>query len=36
MKEMEHKREVERLWQERLAIYRAEKEKEFQAELKEK
>lgn len=29
MKEMEHKREVERLWQERLAIYRAEKEKEF-------
>lgn len=34
MKEMEHKKEVERLWQQRLAIYREEKDKELQEEIK--
>jgi len=29
MKELDHKREVERLWQEKLAVYRAEREKEM-------
>jgi len=29
MKELEHSKEVERLWQQRLAIYREEKEKEL-------
>eukprot|EP01016_Furgasonia_blochmanni_P056325 TRINITY_DN9585_c0_g1_i10.p2 TRINITY_DN9585_c0_g1~~TRINITY_DN9585_c0_g1_i10.p2 ORF type:complete len:338 (-),score=112.50 TRINITY_DN9585_c0_g1_i10:168-1181(-) len=29
MKELEHKREVESLWQEKLALYRAEREKEL-------
>ena len=33
MKELDHKREVERLWQQRLAIYREEKDKELQLEL---
>lgn len=33
MKELDHKREVERLWQQRLAIYREEKDKELQFEL---
>lgn len=30
MRELEHKREIERLWQEKLAIYRAERELELQ------
>lgn len=30
MRELEHKREVERLWQEKLAVYRVEREKEEQ------
>ncbi len=30
MKELEHKREIERLWQEKLAIYRAQREMELE------
>ncbi len=30
MRELEHKREVERLWQEKLAIYKAQRELELQ------
>jgi len=30
MKEQEHKREIERLWQEKLAIYRAQREIELE------
>jgi hypothetical protein len=30
MRELEHKREIERLWQEKLAIYRTERELELQ------
>ena len=30
MKELEHKREIERLWQERLAVYKAQRELELQ------
>lgn len=29
MRELEHKREIERLWQEKLAIYRAQREIEL-------
>ena len=29
MRELEHKREIERLWQEKLAIYRAQREMEL-------
>jgi hypothetical protein len=29
MKELEHKKEVEKLWQQRLTLYREEKEKEL-------
>jgi hypothetical protein len=29
MRELEHKREIERLWQEKLAIYRANREVEL-------
>jgi len=29
MKELEHKREIERLWQEKLAVYRAQRELEI-------
>ena len=32
MKELEHKREVEKMWQARQALYRAEREKELQYE----
>ncbi len=30
MRELEHKREIERLWQEKLAIYRAQREMELE------
>ncbi len=30
MRELEHKREIERLWQEKLAIYRAQREQELE------
>jgi hypothetical protein len=30
MRELEHKREIERLWQEKLAIYRAQRELEIE------
>ena len=30
MREQEHKREIERLWQEKLAIYRAQREMELE------
>lgn len=30
MKELEHKREVERLWQEKLAVYKAQREMELE------
>lgn len=30
MKELEHKREIERLWAERLAVYRAQREMELE------
>ena len=30
MKEVEHKREIERLWQEKLAVYRAQREVELE------
>ena len=30
MRELEHKREIERLWQERLAVYKAQRELELQ------
>ena len=30
MKEQEHKREIERLWQEKLAVYRAQREVELE------
>mmetsp|Transcript_4166 Transcript_4166/g.3914 ORF Transcript_4166/g.3914 Transcript_4166/m.3914 type:complete len:82 (+) Transcript_4166:1-246(+) len=33
MKEQEHKREVERLWQEKLAMYREQREIEIQEKL---
>jgi hypothetical protein len=36
MKELEHKREVERLWQEKLAIYREEREQELEEERRKK
>jgi|TARA_B110000305_G_scaffold238025_1_gene302566 hypothetical protein len=29
MRELEHKREIERLWQEKLAVYRVQREQEF-------
>lgn len=34
MKELEHKREVERMWKERLAVYQAERQKEYDEEKK--
>ena len=30
MRELEHKREIERLWQDKLAIYRAQREMELE------
>lgn len=30
MRELEHKREIERLWQEKLAVYRVQREQEFE------
>jgi len=30
MREQEHKREIERLWQEKLAVYRAQREQEWE------
>jgi hypothetical protein len=30
MRELEHKREIERLWQEKLAVYKAQREMEMQ------
>ena len=33
MRELEHKREIERLWQEKLAIYRAQREMELEEKL---
>jgi hypothetical protein len=30
MRELEHKREIERLWQEKLAVYRAQREQEWE------
>jgi len=30
MKEQEHKREIERLWQEKLVVYRAQREQEWE------
>ena len=30
MKEQEHKREIERLWQEKLSVYRAQREQEWE------
>lgn len=30
MKELEHKREIEKLWQEKLAIFRAQREMELE------
>jgi hypothetical protein len=30
MREQEHKREIERLWQEKLAVFQAQRELEFQ------
>ena len=30
MRELEHKREIERLWQERLNVYRAQREQEWE------
>jgi len=30
MKELEHKREIERLWQEKLAVYRVQREQEWE------
>jgi hypothetical protein len=30
MKEQEHKREIERLWQEKLVIYKAQREREWE------
>jgi len=34
MRELEHKREVERLWQEKLAVYRVERDKELEEQRK--
>ena len=30
MRELEHKREIERLWQEKLAVYRVQREQEWE------
>jgi hypothetical protein len=30
MRELEHKREIERLWQEKLAVYKAQREQEWE------
>lgn len=35
MKELEHKREIERLWQEKLAVYRAQREIELEEKRRE-
>jgi len=34
MKEQEHKREIERLWQEKLAVYQAQRQMELEEKLR--